>query len=98
MMSLAKLKRLTATAEAFNERAQAFGLLGQQLMAQREAMVAEIREIGLLKDEAEGMVAKIKCDVAMPDSEGEGGAPDDADQAPPSTIVEATGMAAGTAS
>ena len=79
-MSLAKMKRLTAMADEFNGRAEQFAAVGRQLVAEREALVAQIRETGILKDEAEGMVAKVKYDVTLPDSEEEGG---EADQLPP---------------
>lgn len=72
MMSLKKMKQLLATVEAFNVRVAQFDAIGKQLMAEQEALVVSIREKGLLKNEAEAMVAKVKCDVQLPEAEADG--------------------------
>ena len=66
MSALARMKALTAAADQFNGRVAQIDATLRELALSRDLLVAETRDFGILKDEAEGMFAKIKFEVTMP--------------------------------
>ncbi|TXH35258.1 MAG: hypothetical protein E6Q98_15815 [Rhodospirillaceae bacterium] len=84
MSALARMKALTAAADQFNGCVSQVEATLRELCLRRDLLVAETRDFGILKDEAEAMFAKIKFEVTMPAPEpaAEVGQPDAAQPAP----------------